>query len=187
MHSLTAKEVKAMGKNASEAAKTQPDWGYGPEDTYMAEIDVFHQLHCLNSLRKTSIINYDYYWGKEWGLEPPVMFESHIDHCLDILRQNIMCHADVEFATYNWRKTQHNPFPDLGEVKVCRDFEALMKWQLEVELKDEPAKWLKMVKPADAVDLPMPPGLDKLQATSHASDGLMLKKLEGITRPDDCK
>ncbi|KAH6662835.1 hypothetical protein B0J14DRAFT_452874, partial [Halenospora varia] len=130
MHALTKKEVELIQKNATEAAKTQPSWGYGP-DTYMAEIDVFHQLHCLNSLRKTNILNYDYYWGSKYGYEPPVMFESHIDHCIDILRQSLMCHSDVEVATYNWRKTQHNPFPDLGVQKVCRDFDALMKWQEE--------------------------------------------------------
>ncbi|KAF4618055.1 hypothetical protein G7Y89_g14994 [Cudoniella acicularis] len=60
--------------------------------------------------------------------------------------QNIMCHADVEVATYNWRKTQHNPFPDLGVQKVCSDFDAVMKWQEEVELKDELEKWKKIVK-----------------------------------------
>ncbi|EON98885.1 putative tat pathway signal sequence protein [Phaeoacremonium minimum UCRPA7] len=185
MHSLTRHEVEGIGKNATECAKTQLDWGYGP-DTYMAEIDVFHQLHCLNSLRKTNILHYDYYWGKTWGYEPPVMFESHVDHCIDILRQNIMCNADVEMLTYNWRLTQHNPFPDIGAHKVCRDFDALVRWQEEVELKDEPAKWAKIVKHPDAVDLPMPPHLNELVATSHSADGLMLKKLTGITRPDDC-
>jgi len=180
MHAMTRTEVEGIGKNASECAKTQPDWGYGP-DAYMSEIDVFHQLHCLNSLRKTNILHYDYYWGKTWGYEPPVMFESHIDHCIDILRQNLMCNADVEMLTYNWRKTQHNPFPDIGAVKLCRDFEALVKWQEEVELKDEPAKWARIKKEATAVDLPMPPHLDELEVTGYSPDGFMLKKLTSIT------
>lgn len=180
MHAVTRQEVEAMGKNASEGVRTQPDWGYKP-DTYIAEIDVFHQLHCLNALRQTNILYYDYYWGQEFGYEPPVLFESHINHCLDILRQNIMCNANVEMLTYNWRLTQHNPFPDIGAVKVCRDFEAIVKWQQEVELKDEPAKWAKIVKEADAVDLPMPKHLDELEVTSYSPKGLMLKKLTGIT------
>ncbi|KAM3073411.1 hypothetical protein ACMFMG_004690 [Clarireedia jacksonii] len=184
MHALTKQEVEAIGKNATECAKTMPEWGYGPE-TYMAEIDVFHQLHCLDALRRTNVLNYDYYWGKDWGYEPPVMFESHVDHCIDILRQNIMCNANMEMLTYNWRHTQHNPFPDIGANKLCRDFDALLRWQEEVELKDEPAKWEKIVRPADAVLLEMPPHLDELEVTGYA-DGFMLKKLENITRPKDC-
>ncbi|MCJ1308697.1 hypothetical protein MMC25_002351 [Agyrium rufum] len=184
MHALTRQEVEDIGKNATECAKTMPDWGYGP-DTFMGEVDVFHQLHCLDALRRTNVLNYDYYWGKNWGYEPPVMFESHVDHCIDILRQNIMCNADMDMLTYNWRHTQHNPFPDVGANKVCRDFDALLRWQEEVEMKDEPAKWEKIVRPADAVLLEMPPHLDELEVTSTAG-GLMLKKLNGITRPKDC-
>jgi hypothetical protein len=183
MHSLTDEEVTRIGKIATECAKTQPDRGFGP-DTYMAEIDVFHQLHCLNALRKTSILNYDYYWGSEWGYDPPVLFALHIDHCLDIPRQSIMCHADVEALTYNWRKTQHNPFPDTGVEKVCRDFDALLRCQEEVELKDEPAKWERMVRPADAVMLPLPDRLDEVEVTGYSPAGVMLTRWEGIARPD---
>lgn len=61
--------------------------------------------------------------------------------------------------------------------KLCRDFDAIVKWQSEVELKDEPAKWMLIVKPDDAFDLPMPPHLDELEVTSHAPDGLVLQKL----------
>ncbi|KAK0632297.1 hypothetical protein B0T14DRAFT_490684 [Immersiella caudata] len=125
-------------------------WGYGP-DTYMAEIDAFHQLHCL-----------------------------------DILRQNIMCHADMEMLTYNWRLTQHNPFPDMGAVKMCRDFDALLKWQEEDELKDKPAKWAKMVRPVDAVMLPMPERFNEAEVTGYLLGGVMLTRLEGVTMPNDC-
>lgn len=61
-----------------------------------------------------------------------------------IIRLNnlqLMCHADVEVALYQWRETRDNPFPDLGMHKVCRDFEALLEWQDEVELKHEPELW----------------------------------------------
>ncbi|KAG4443326.1 hypothetical protein IFR05_001195 [Cadophora sp. M221] len=184
MHALTKQEVTDIGKNATECAKTMPDWGYGP-DTYMSEIDVFHQLHCLDALRRTNVLNYDYYWGSIYNYEPPVMFESHVDHCIDILRQNIMCNSDLDMLTYNWRHTQHNPFPDVGPKKFCRDFDALMRWQEEVELKDEPAKWEKIVRPDDAVLLPMPPHLDELVVTGSVG-GQDVKKLTDITRPKDC-
>ncbi|KAM7186574.1 protein of unknown function (DUF3328) domain containing protein [Naviculisporaceae sp. PSN 640] len=110
MHILTRQEVEALGKNATECTKSQPDWGYGP-DTYIAEIDVFHQLHCLDALRRTNVLHYDYYWGSKYGYEPPVMFESHVDHCIDVLRQSIMCNADVEMLMWNCRGLAAPAFP----------------------------------------------------------------------------
>ncbi|KAM7199927.1 hypothetical protein V8F20_005576, partial [Naviculisporaceae sp. PSN 640] len=103
-----------------------------------------------------------------------------------ILKYNIYWFSCIEGLTYNWRLAQHNPLPDIGAYKLCRDFDALMRWQEEVEVKDEPAKWEKMVKPDDAVDLPMPAGLDQLVVTGYSKSGFMLKKLSNITRPDDC-
>lgn len=40
-----------------------------------------------------------------------------------------------------------------------------MRWQEEVEVKDEPAKWERIVKPGGAVDLLMLKGLDHLDVT----------------------
>jgi len=87
---------------------------------------------------------------------------------------------------YNWRKTQRNPFPDLGVTKVCRDFDAVMKWQEEAELKNAGVLWDRIVRPVDATELPMPERLDELNVTGYAEDGLMLSKITDITKPDEC-
>ncbi|KAM7205152.1 protein of unknown function (DUF3328) domain containing protein [Naviculisporaceae sp. PSN 640] len=55
-------------------------------------VSVFHQLHCLNHLRKSlaasaaSPIEYSY-------LIPQL--SRHWDHCFDYLRQSLMCSADI--------------------------------------------------------------------------------------------
>lgn len=99
IHGISSDDVLRLNKDPKASIQPPPDWDFGQDTPYMAEIDVFHQLHCLNALRKALVINYEYYWGAKWGFEPPLMFTTHLEHCMDILRQNIMCHADVDAIT----------------------------------------------------------------------------------------
>jgi hypothetical protein len=126
----------------------------------MAEVDVFHQIHCLNALRKALITNYEYYWGARYGLNPPVQFSFHLDHCTNILLQNLMCHADMDAVIYNWRESEEIPYPDFGVYKKCRDFDALLRWREEAMMEDQHERFMAMEKPADAIQLPAPDGLE---------------------------
>ncbi|KAM7190179.1 protein of unknown function (DUF3328) domain containing protein [Rhypophila sp. PSN 637] len=52
-------------------------------------VAVFHQLHCLNGIREA-------YWAAKDGLpHSHVARPSHVRHCIDYLRQALMCHADT--------------------------------------------------------------------------------------------
>ncbi|KIW99561.1 uncharacterized protein Z518_11300 [Rhinocladiella mackenziei CBS 650.93] len=102
---------------------------------YIAQIDVFHQIHCLDQLRRQ--INYDYYYGDKWGDNPPPQHMSHVKHCIHILLQNLMCHADVDIVPHNWvhypdlhqkGRPYAEPLADFSIVKQCRDFEELLSW-----------------------------------------------------------
>ena len=57
---------------------------YG-EPRYVLDLDVFHQLHCLNNILLAIAARV-----KE-GKEP----SSHVTHCLQYLRQMILCRADT--------------------------------------------------------------------------------------------
>ncbi|CAA7259148.1 unnamed protein product [Cyclocybe aegerita] len=59
----------------------------GDEDHYVIELDVFHQPHCLNMLRKA--INADYY------PETNHFDAKHWSHCIESIRQSLICSADV--------------------------------------------------------------------------------------------
>ncbi|KAI0123234.1 hypothetical protein BJ170DRAFT_675069 [Xylariales sp. AK1849] len=96
----------------------------------MVEIEVFHQLHCLNFLRK--VIYADYYSRPE---NRPVTFEvsdellfNHVDHCVDYLRQVLMCASDVTPVTSNWVHSHHSPHPDFNTMHKCRNFDRLLEW-----------------------------------------------------------
>ncbi|CAI7631838.1 unnamed protein product [Penicillium discolor] len=79
-------------------------------------LKVIHQLHCLKNIRRAV----KQLMSKE---ENNVKF-THIEHCLDTLRQDLMCKAD------------DTPMPSLelvnaageGQVLKCKNFDKLIAW-----------------------------------------------------------
>ncbi|MCJ1225794.1 hypothetical protein MMC12_002443 [Toensbergia leucococca] len=178
VHPVTHDDVVKLGKNPDYAIMPPEDWGL--DSHYMVEIEIFHQIHCLNALRKGLATNYDYYWGQKWGLDPPVMFSTHLNHCTDMLLQSLMCHADLDPITYVWREGQDKPFPDFGTWKVCRDFEAVLQWQERVQMPDLAEKWKGVVKPADARQMPAIPELHELGMGVGGEGGNLTAPLPGL-------
>ena len=50
---------------------------------------------------------------------------THITHCLDDLRQDILCHAD---DTPRWTANNSNPESGIGQNRQCRDWAELHMW-----------------------------------------------------------
>ncbi|GAB7352462.1 hypothetical protein MBLNU459_g2871t1 [Dothideomycetes sp. NU459] len=104
---------------------------------YMADIFVFHHLHCLNLIRQTSHFSWDYYRAKAGTDEAPGtafeafegedQVETHFTHCLDMLRQEIMCNANT--AIYGqWYIKDSGPTQDFSFNAQCKDFDAIRAW-----------------------------------------------------------
>lgn len=100
------------------------------EGGYVANVEVMHQLHCLNFLRKSLWFNVDYY--KELGRapfsDPDDVLIMHVGHCLDMLREKLMCDADTGFVPYYWLKSKGRTTPDFRRPHVCGDFEGVREW-----------------------------------------------------------
>ncbi|MCJ1261258.1 hypothetical protein MMC22_001122 [Lobaria immixta] len=178
IHPVTREDVIRLGKNPDEAIIPPDYWGL--DGHYMVELDVFHQIHCLNALRQALVFNYDYYWGERFGLNPPLMFTTHLNHCTSMILQTLQCHADLDAITYRWRHGQDKPFPDFGTNKKCRDFDAILAWQEKVQMPDRDGKWDRIVKPTDAVQLPVTPGLYDLGEGTGEVDGIPTSPLPGL-------
>lgn len=80
-------------------------------------------------------------------------------HCVHILYQNVMCTGSTELITYNWRETQRFPVPDFDVEKKCKNSEALLDYQEKNKVSNTNKLRDKMVKPEDAITLPLPPHL----------------------------
>lgn len=58
----------------------------------------------------------------------PLMFSKAFDHCIENLRQDIMCRGDVAIVTYDWAEGIEDPFPNFNVLRRCRNFEKLLNW-----------------------------------------------------------
>jgi hypothetical protein len=92
---VTASGIRALGKDPSTAAKLEDDVFRLGDDAYAAVLDVFHQIHCLNQLRKFAYA--DYYHMKIANADPEALttHEVHTNHCVDIILQAIQCSGNL--------------------------------------------------------------------------------------------
>jgi hypothetical protein len=109
--------------NAMEV--TDPKTG---ETGYRVGLEVFHQLHCLNLLRMST---YPEYYTKLWWSDTndkPEKVRAHLDHCIEILRMNLMCFSDVNVFTFHPVEGKKGYWPDYESKHMCRNFDKIKKW-----------------------------------------------------------
>ncbi|SPQ23037.1 457e02ec-0751-4628-9db1-f6dab1287fee [Thermothielavioides terrestris] len=126
---LTREQVLAIGKDPAEAVRIPPDWGRG-NDSYFGRLDVFHQLHCLDALRREA--RFDHYYAARYpgGFNSTSgLHQLHLTHCVWLLAQNIMCSASTDVYTHVWTDTLEHPFPDFNIQHRCKDYDAVLAWQ----------------------------------------------------------
>ncbi|KAJ5087929.1 hypothetical protein N7456_011545 [Penicillium angulare] len=110
---------------------------------YTIQLDVFHELHCLAGL--PTIINRIRMglWGRESALLEPNNTETitnfnetsmsmdHLSHCIDAIRQSLMCNADISPVPWVWNSKLQKLRPVENSTHTCRDFEAIRLWAEE--------------------------------------------------------
>jgi hypothetical protein len=101
----------------------------GYQDTYMATLDVFHQLHCLNLIRKAFYPKrYNTSLFDEDGETLVYVRWIHLDHCIDTIRQSLMCSADVAVIGYEWFEREKMTRGRFNAVHKCRDWSRIREW-----------------------------------------------------------
>ena len=50
---------------------------------------------------------------------------EHVIHCLDELRQEVICNAD---DTPRWSTADNSPGTGMGQIRYCRSWEKLEEW-----------------------------------------------------------
>ncbi|OKL63118.1 hypothetical protein UA08_01256 [Talaromyces atroroseus] len=78
----------------------------------------FHTMHCVTVIR-TAL------WHYHEGEEQSAPW-SHLVHCLDMIRQTLMCNLDTT-VMWLW---DPDTFAD-GQLHVCKDFWGLHQWMTE--------------------------------------------------------
>ncbi|KAF2178994.1 hypothetical protein K469DRAFT_674598 [Zopfia rhizophila CBS 207.26] len=156
---------------ASEAERTglRPDqvkvsqyYGGG----YPANVEGLHHLHCLDLLRRALWWNYEYYLELKEGAftNSEYIVRHHVTHCLDIIRQQLMCKVDVGVLGQVWYQPDKDgnplPFVDFNTKHKCRDYDTVRKWaeahQLPPETEVEMDKFYEPPKPGDFISPEVP-------------------------------
>lgn len=147
---LSEDELVNLGRNSTLI----PD---GSGD-YIGALDVYHQLHCVvsdrmpesdhkdrSNINKQFIFQYvhqDYYTLRKINVPK----QDHIskyhaehkvrigqadtiqDHCIDILRQVVMCYADTSISTMTFHDHYWKTWPEFKFEHSCRNWDAIDTW-----------------------------------------------------------
>ncbi|KAK4076184.1 hypothetical protein Trihar35433_2744 [Trichoderma harzianum] len=105
----------------------------GEGDGYVASLEVFHQLHCLNYIRQFTWYQMGAYnENNSQHLVNGTLKELriHTDHCIESLRIALMCQADVSPVLMKWDNNYDPPRPaaEFSSHHRCRNFDAIMNW-----------------------------------------------------------
>ncbi|SMQ52395.1 unnamed protein product [Zymoseptoria tritici ST99CH_1A5] len=127
-----------------------------PYAGYPVEIQVNHLLHCLNLLRQGQWYNIDYYrkhgvsFGpSQWNaVENHTIIEAHSAHCVEQLRQYVMCDTDIRVVPYgDLDPNEDGPQPIFGQQKQCRNFDSYWRWFQKNQWNNKPQKQRGHVPP----------------------------------------
>ncbi|THU84975.1 hypothetical protein K435DRAFT_686503, partial [Dendrothele bispora CBS 962.96] len=95
---------------------------------YIAHLDIFHQLHCLHSIRNSLMP------GRYAGMEGLDLV--HLSHCVDSIRQSLMCNADISVNVWQWSKTFQSVVGRANTAHSCRNFDKILEWSLDHRLHE---------------------------------------------------
>ncbi|PWY87456.1 hypothetical protein BO70DRAFT_378089 [Aspergillus heteromorphus CBS 117.55] len=109
-----------------------------PIEPHLANLGVFHQLHCLKALWQHTYLDY-YAPRNPIFSKSDLEIHNHLDHCTDYLRQALTCHSDTSIITFHSTPGHSLPTPSYELPRTCRDFEALRAWVVE----HEAALWVR--------------------------------------------
>ncbi|CAO1598248.1 hypothetical protein XANCAGTX0491_002018 [Xanthoria calcicola] len=143
--SVTADDIVRIGQNLS-SVKYPESAGGG----YLATAMGTHAIHCLHYVWQDHYIDsLPEVHSKKQAI--PEMYERHYEHCVDYIRQNLMCKFDTTIMPFNWVLDHQTPTPNGNTMHKCVDWGYLQDW-LEHRAVPVP-EGFKWHQPPDAVTL----------------------------------
>ncbi|KAK6213811.1 tat pathway signal sequence [Colletotrichum tabaci] len=102
--------VQITGKEAERISRPTSKISSDP-DHYITNLDVYHQLHCLNDIRNST--------------------------ASDSIRQSLMCSADVSLVHWYWVPGPGKHFPNATTTHICRKWPKIEEWAVSDRLDEE--------------------------------------------------
>ncbi|KAI1415269.1 hypothetical protein F5Y13DRAFT_196625 [Hypoxylon sp. FL1857] len=91
---------------------------------YVGGLGISHSLHCVKRIKQ--YMHPEYYYQGDQAWEELFL---HADHCLESLRQVVLCSADVSPYTLEWTPhSRYKPAVRVPQAHACVNWEALHEW-----------------------------------------------------------
>ncbi|KAK2053621.1 hypothetical protein LY76DRAFT_524240, partial [Colletotrichum caudatum] len=109
---------------------------------YLVVLNVFHDLHCMDNIRKGLYYFFEPQWNSTHNpyllyASPEAALEdrggdhlsiTHLDHCIDSLRQSIQCTGDVVPNVFQYSLKHGDVRARSTVVHECRNFSKIQEW-----------------------------------------------------------
>ncbi|KAF1952563.1 hypothetical protein CC80DRAFT_572307, partial [Byssothecium circinans] len=122
--------------NASNSSVKTPSYLDLPPGR-IALFDTMHHLHCVRELWKSAYPNY-YTAAQRLTPSQHDDYIAHLDHCVDMLRQKLMCDSSSHLITYNWLKGHSHPHPNFNVEHKCKSYDDILEMEDRWGIKDLP-------------------------------------------------
>lgn len=97
---------------------------------FAAGLGVGHNLHCVKKLKQFLYFDH-FYPDVEVGSGHYEYLQSHADHCLDFVRQSMMCHMDFSLYTLVWAPGEDGSNVikhKLPGMQKCVNWDSMQSW-----------------------------------------------------------
>ncbi|KAL0931139.1 uncharacterized protein CTRU02_213874 [Colletotrichum truncatum] len=127
---LLSAGVVAISEQESSRITNGTASAVGNPKKHIVELEMFHQFHCLKWLR-------DQFWHLNAVVTASHEFDdfpqrvNHTDHCIDYLRQVIMCHGDITPITFEWIPEIDGYIAHHSTEHMCRNFDTIFDWSVK--------------------------------------------------------
>ncbi|KAF2715975.1 hypothetical protein K431DRAFT_308168 [Polychaeton citri CBS 116435] len=127
VRNYTVRVPKPGWRNASSPNRILTEF-QDKEGGIMGTFSFLHNLHCLKTIREYMLPDYYPDTAKAYKATPEAPLPPHIDHCIDILRQSELCHADMSLKIFEWHENNYRPVDIHHTQHVCANREKLDKF-----------------------------------------------------------
>ncbi|KAK3329255.1 hypothetical protein B0H66DRAFT_634462 [Apodospora peruviana] len=86
---VSGSELDSVNENRTTAVKVNGGGG----DDYLGVLGVYHNLHCLNMIRRK--LSWDYYESRTPSNRLELTEPPHLAHCIDLIRQALLCRPNT--------------------------------------------------------------------------------------------
>ncbi|GAW15925.1 hypothetical protein ANO14919_053470 [Xylariales sp. No.14919] len=123
---IPAHQLASLNRSTEGLRRVPEDIGTG----FVGFLEVFHQLHCLNTIRQ-----YTWLQAGKYKTPPskfntsPVGQRMHVDHCIETVRLALMCFGDLTPVLIREApETVQAMKADFDSHHKCRNFDKIRKW-----------------------------------------------------------